>query len=87
MNGAECDFMHNDPLRQLCYDVSTRNRFLGEEMDVNYRAALEVSRTGELSLRIPDDLPTNIIRPRSLPAGAPEDVKIRFEKLMKVFYL
>ena len=87
MNGAECDFIHNDPLKQLSYDASIRSRFLGEELDVNYRAALEVSRTGELSLRIPDDLPSDIVKPRPPPRGAPEDVAVQFEKLMKVLQL
>lgn len=84
MNGAECDFVHNDPLKQLSYDSTTRSKFLGEEVDVNYRAALEISRTGELSLRVPEELPSVIAKPRPLPRGVPSDVSIRYDKLLKV---
>jgi hypothetical protein len=84
INGADCDFVHNDPLKQLSYDMSTRSKFLGEEVDVNYRAALEVSRTGELSVRIPEDLPTEIEKPRPLPRGSPKDVAVQHGKLLKV---
>lgn len=84
MNGAECAFVHLDPLKQLDYDSDTRAKFLGEEADVNFRAALEVSRTGELSLRIPEELPTIIAKPRPLPRGVPSDVSIRYDKLLKV---
>ena len=84
MNGTECDYVHNDPLKQLSYDSSTRAKFLGEEADVNYRAALEISRTGELSLRIPEELPPVIAKPRPLPRGVPSDVSVRYDKLLKV---
>ena len=84
MNGTDCEFMHNDPLKQLSYDVSTRSKFLGEEADVNYRAALEVSRTGELSVQIPENLPSVIDKPEPLPRGVPKDVTVQYEKLMKV---
>ena len=84
MNGAECDFIHNDPLKQLSYDSITRIKFLGAEADVNYRAALEVSRTGELSLRVPEELPIDIEKPKELPRGVPKDVSVRYDKLLKV---
>ena len=87
MNGIDCEFMHNDPLKQLSYDVSTRTKFLGEEADVNYRAALEVSRTGELSVQIPENLPSVIDKPEALPRGVPKDVTVQYEKLIKVIHL
>ena len=87
MNGTDCAFMHNDPLKQLSYDVPMRSKFLGEEADVNYRAALEVSRTGELSVQIPDNLPSIIDKPDPLPRGVPKDVTAQYEKLLKVHHL
>jgi hypothetical protein len=87
MNGADADYVHNDPLKQLSYDMSTRSKFLGEEADVNYRAALEVSRTGELSVRIPEDLPPEIEKPLPLPRGSPRDVTVQYEKLLKVTFV
>ena len=85
MNGAECEFVHIDPLRELCYDRNSRNKYIGEELDINYRAGLEISRVGELSLKIPKDLPTKIDKPRPLPReGISRDVLARYNKLIKI---
>jgi hypothetical protein len=84
INGAACDYVHNDALQQLCYDKAGRTKFLGEEVDVNYRAALEVARVGELALRITKDVPARMDKPKPLPLGVPRDVVLRFEKLLKI---
>ena len=84
LNGIECDFVHNDPLRHLTFDRHTRNKYLGEELDVNYRAGLEICRVGELCLRIPNNMPAKMDRPKPLPMGVPRDVVMRFDKLMKI---
>jgi hypothetical protein len=77
--------MHNDPLKQLSFNTSSRSKFLGEEADINYRAGLEISRTGELALRIPQDLPIHIERPRPVPKEASREVMSQYNKLIKIY--
>lgn len=53
MNSIPVPYEHKDPLISLKYSTKSPS-YAGDELDVNYRAALEVSRQGELAIHISD---------------------------------
>lgn len=61
-----------------------KSKFLGLEADLNYSAALEVSESGELSLRDLENITYEIEMPTPLSRESPKDVTVQFEKLLKV---
>jgi len=54
VNGIACPFDARDPLESIYYDADRKQNFLGPEADINYRAALELTREGELRIEVPD---------------------------------
>mmetsp|Transcript_7413 Transcript_7413/g.11017 ORF Transcript_7413/g.11017 Transcript_7413/m.11017 type:complete len:1611 (+) Transcript_7413:76-4908(+) len=83
VNGEECNFTHNDPLKTLTYG-STVPTYNGEQLDINYRAALEINRDGELQIELPDDIYTSTTSLDPLPRRTPKEVTSRFEHLAKI---
>lgn len=53
-------------------------------MDINYRAALEVTRHGELQIQLPENLTSSRQPFPPLPNRAQKEISARFEKLQKV---
>ena len=86
INGVKCSFVHNDALMQLSTACGDANgpTYNGEELDLSFRAALEVSRKGELQIDIPEHLVPSSFVPLQLPKRAPREVVSRFEKLSKI---
>ena len=83
-------FLHNDPLVNLLYSQNgndaTATSFNGEELDINYRAALEVTRSGELRVAFPIENfleteynPLHIVKP--VPDKCAKEVQTVFSQL------
>lgn len=75
INGVTASFRHVDPLRHIHAGVQyAADCFVGPSVDAAYRAALEVSRVGELIIDVPDTLDTAPPLP-TLPVSAHRSVK------------
>lgn len=102
VNGLPCNFNHVDPLACLLRvpsapaststssfpSSSTPPSYTGEELDINMRGALEISREGELYIEISEEhrnLQPTINQLESLPSDAPVETHKRFSKLMHTF--
>ena len=83
VNNVASDFQCRDALSTLYFDKSRVKNYSGKEADVNYKAALELSREGELQIVVPpgnlllEDLP-------DLPREAALEIHERFSKLRNV---
>jgi hypothetical protein len=86
VNNIECSFMHSDALKNLSAGGSDDSEpsFNGEELDLSFRAALELSRVGELRIEIPSDIRPSTLTTPKLPRRAPKEIVSRFEKLARV---
>lgn len=82
----KCEFMLNDALRTL--STSKKQSYSSEELDLNYRAALEISRNGELEITVPDILSSKAKteQPAMLPRPCPKDVASRYDKLVRIYH-
>ena len=83
INGTPVHYTHNDPLKSFNLDDPTT--YQGEEADVRYRAALEISRAGELRISLPNVVPTDTKPLQELPEDAPNEVIQRFKKLNNAY--
>ena len=90
VNGIEVEFDSRDPMETLYYDGTRRQNFLGKEADINYRAALELTREGELHFEVPDLslCPNASVDPANIfeylepvPGGSKSEVKQRLAKI------
>lgn len=73
INGLAAEFRLVDPLRDLSRGDSPNYR--GDLMDARYRAALEISRRGELEILIPEKIPDTVGSLPSIPSDAVKSVK------------
>lgn len=82
----KCEFILNDALRTL--STSKKQSYSSEELDLNYRAALEITRNGELEITVPDLLSSKAKTelPASLPRPCPKDVASRYDKLVRMYH-
>eukprot|EP00600_Ochromonadales_sp_CCMP1393_P008403 CAMPEP_0174970820 /NCGR_PEP_ID=MMETSP0004_2-20121128/9630_1 /TAXON_ID=420556 /ORGANISM="Ochromonas sp., Strain CCMP1393" /LENGTH=267 /DNA_ID=CAMNT_0016220663 /DNA_START=357 /DNA_END=1156 /DNA_ORIENTATION=- len=86
VNNVASKFVLCDPLKMIA--SVKKLTYLAENLDLNYRAALEVSRAGELSITIPDinNSPhAKINLPHPIPRTSPKDVLARFDKLLRTY--
>jgi hypothetical protein len=86
VNGYPCSFVHNDPLKMVVDTKSsgeTQPSYCGEEMDINYRAALEITRHGELQIQLPKKMSSSRQQLPPLPSRVQKEVFSRFENLTK----
>lgn len=83
INNIECSFMHSDGLKNLSVGESDESgpSFNGEELDLSFRAALELSKVGELRIEIPSGIRPSVLPTPKLPRRAPKEIVSRFEKL------
>jgi hypothetical protein len=83
INGKQAAYCRKDGLRNLNADSSGKRKtlFLGEEMDLLNRAALEIARQGELEIVVPNlsNMKTEGLKP--IPKNSPKEVLRRFDKL------
>lgn len=100
VNGFECKYDYVDPLLDLNYDRKNSDKsflcgktefnhsFNGEELDIAFRAALEVSRSGELKIYLPHDISIDTIPLPPLPSQHSPYTEIgkRYEKLNNLYY-
>eukprot|EP01038_Epipyxis_sp_PR26KG_P006223 gene6223-8576_t len=86
INKILCKFNHHDPLKMI---VSKESKafYSADIADTHYRAALEISRAGELEIVIPDNIAElgTPECPNPLPKYSPPDVKARYDKIIKAF--
>lgn len=85
INSVKCEFSLNDGLRVLSFNK--KQTYLSEELDLNYRAALEIARMGELQVTVPD-LTNGRSRtepPVPLPRPSPRDCTGRYQKLLHTY--
>jgi hypothetical protein len=75
----------NDGLRTLSFNK--KQTYLSEELDLNYRAALEIARTGEMQITLPDlsGGRSHTDPPVPLPRPSPRDCTNRYEKLLRTY--
>ena len=59
--------------------------WIKEEADINYRAALEISRAGELEIIVPSEVMPPQDLPKKLPSKVAPEVAARFDKLVRSF--
>lgn len=83
MNGVECNYEYTDPFKKLFPHGS--HSYSGEELDLTYRAALEISRVGELAVTIPDLSKGRTEKAKPIPRSSPKDVLSRYEKLLHAY--
>ena len=83
INGTPVHYVHNDPLKSLHLDDITT--YQSEECDVRFRAALEISRAGELRISLPNVVPTDTKPLEALSSDAPNEVIQRFKKLNNAY--
>eukprot|EP00598_Pedospumella_elongata_P008105 CAMPEP_0185001392 /NCGR_PEP_ID=MMETSP1098-20130426/70954_1 /TAXON_ID=89044 /ORGANISM="Spumella elongata, Strain CCAP 955/1" /LENGTH=188 /DNA_ID=CAMNT_0027528689 /DNA_START=19 /DNA_END=582 /DNA_ORIENTATION=+ len=85
VNGIRCEFSLNDALRAL--STNKKQTYIGEELDLNYRAALEIARLGELEITIPDIYNGRSVTtlPSPLPKPCPRDIVSRYDKLARMY--
>ena len=89
VNGVASDFSCRDALSALYYDSTRVKNYLGREADVNYKAALELSRDGELQIVVPDwskcastaDSVAGLEDLPELPTNVPAELQELFDKL------
>lgn len=85
VNSVPCSYAHLDPLKMI---VSTKpnepHSYCGEEMDINYRAALEITRLGELQIQLPSNLCSSKQSLPPLPSRVQKEIFTKIEKLSKV---
>jgi len=100
VNGSECKYDYVDPLLDLKYDRKNNEKnsileqtdfnhsFNGEELDIAYRAALEISRSGELKIYLPHDVSIDTVPLPPLPSQHSPYTEIgkRYEKLNNLYY-
>lgn len=81
VNGIPTSYTQSDPIANLIYNSDVT--YNGEEIDINYRAGLEISNSGELEIVIPKyHQPSEILNP--LPKRAPHKIASKFDKLSKL---
>ena len=90
VNNISCSYRHCDPLKSLLYSNADggKSNFTGEEADVRFRAALEVSRVGELTIQLPEtaELVSSSPCPAiSAPPNASRDVVKRLAKVQSIY--
>jgi hypothetical protein len=97
VNGSPASFVLTDALGHLdppapestASGISSPNCFYGgAAMDTQYRAALEISRRGELEILVPanaDPLAQTGNSPADLPRRCRSDIYSRYKKLLHVF--
>ncbi|KAJ1438563.1 hypothetical protein B484DRAFT_416169, partial [Ochromonadaceae sp. CCMP2298] len=90
VNSAPARWALLNPLKHVGqYGKETSSAtFNADELDIEYRAALEITRSGELEIQIPRlQADRNgrggrgLTAPAALPKGSPADIVARFEKL------
>ena len=86
--GDKCLFSHLDPLTRLCPPSSSSitPTFDAEELDVRFRAGLEVTAEGELLIQVPRSAihattPQSMSQLQPLPRRVAKEVSEQFERL------
>lgn len=90
VNDVETTFVLADGLEQLDPPKSEISpcKYSSASLDCQYRAALEISRRGELQIKIPDAvaaLSKETCNPFALPSKCRADVYSRYKKLVTMF--
>ena len=82
VNNVAAEYTLTDSLQNL----SQKQSLSIEEIDVNYRAALEITRSGELQIIVPK-LTSNAstIPPRAIPRKCSKEVHDRFKSLISLY--
>jgi hypothetical protein len=86
VNGIEADYLHIDPLQSLDIGGAQDLQYSADTADVAYRSALEITRSGELQISIPNNLVNNVRLPHRLPKHSPPEVKSRYDKLARTYH-
>jgi hypothetical protein len=83
INSDPCSYTYTDPVSHLL-DSTADPSFNGEEIDIHYRAALEISNFGELEISVPSVRSPASSGVRPLPKRVPAKISSRFDKLLKL---
>eukprot|EP00981_Chlorochromonas_danica_P009868 scaffold2858_cov245-Ochromonas_danica.AAC.7 len=83
VNGIPASFRRRDGLKTLSHNKA--KIITGQDLDINYRAALEIAREGELEIIVPNLENAKTTYPKNVPSSSPRDVLERFSKLIEVY--
>ena len=86
INNIPVQYALHEPLKNLSYE-GNKTTYTAKELDLNYRASLEISRAGELQIVVPDLTQHHGTTelPRPIPRSSPRDVVARYQKIIKMY--
>ncbi len=84
MNNIPASYRRRDGLKTL--SQSKKKTYSGQELDLNYRGALEIAREGELEITVPSLEQSKTVLPKPIPKSSPRDVIDRFDKLLRAHH-
>jgi hypothetical protein len=87
INNIECEYTYNDGLKNVYNNSQSQfdNKNI-DDIDIRFRAALEIAKNGELEIIFPKNLPkANIPLIPFLNDSIPDNIRKQFEKLTQTY--
>eukprot|EP01031_Cornospumella_fuschlensis_P037875 gene37875-46009_t len=84
VNNVQAQYVRKDGLRNLS-GFTKKKMYSGLDMDLSYRAALEISREGELEITVPSLESAQTLPPKPIPRASSKTVIQHYDRVLRQF--